>query len=121
MRFIVLLTTLLFAGCAGYVGSSVPHTVMGQEGSPCSLSEKRGPKLWWQKTTVGVSKADNPWEKFNQPKVARSLDNPWADFEEPRLFTDEFIEREKARRAKEEAIRKRFRKGLEKALYPKEF
>jgi hypothetical protein len=107
MRFIVLLMTLALAGCA----SSTPYNPLDRESEP----------LWWQKTTVGVSKADNPWEKFNQPKAVRSLDNPWADFEEPRLFTDEFIKREKARRAKEEAIRKRFRKGLEKALYPKEF
>jgi hypothetical protein len=107
MRFIILLmTALTFAGCA----SSTPHNPLKREAAP----------LWWQKTTVGVSKADNPWEKFNQPKPVRDADDLWADFDEPVLFTKEFIKRERAKKAKDEAIRRRFRKMLEKAFYPKE-
>ena len=117
MRFIVLLAALALTGC---IGSATSHTVMGGKDVKCMPSEVRGDKLWWQKTTVGVSKADNPWEKFNQPTPARDLDDLWADFEEPALFTKEFIKREKAKRARDEAIKKRFRKMLERAFYPKE-
>jgi hypothetical protein len=117
MKYALLIIMILLVGC---VGSPNPHTVMGEPGTECSPSEVRGEKLWWQHTTVGVSKADNPWEKFNQPKARVDPFDPWATYEQPKLFTDEFIKREKAKRAKSDAIRKRLRKMLEKAFYPKE-
>jgi len=80
MRFIILLlAALTFVGCA----SETPYNPLNRSAEP----------LWWQRTTIGVSKADNPWEKFNQPQRSRDVDDLWADFEEPKLFTDEFFRR----------------------------
>ena len=114
MRFTLMAVVLTFAGC---VGSSGPRTVMGGVATLDSAPKevRRQQPLWWQRTTVGVSKEDNPWEKFNQPKVLHD-DDPWADFQEPVLFTPEF----KERLQKEERIKKALRKALRKLMHPKE-
>lgn len=107
-KALLIMAALLLAGC---VGSCEPRNPLDRDTEV----------LWWQRTTVGVSFADNPWEKFNQPKVTENPLDPWGSFQEPGLFTPEFIRREKARRAEEQALRKKLRDAMSEMLYPKEY
>jgi hypothetical protein len=66
MKYVILVATLLFAGC---VGSPVKQ-------NPMDPTEKN-PKLWWQADTSNMKDEDNPWNKFvPMPKKV----------EEPKLF-----------------------------------
>lgn len=76
--FLIALAVFAVYLLVGCVGNPNPHTVMGQPGSESMLSEKRGPKLWWQKTTVGVPDAENPWLAFVRTNPERNEFDPWA-------------------------------------------
>jgi len=76
MKYTMLLViTILLAGCVGSPASQNPL-------------EKRGAKLWWQRSTVGVKSADNPWEIYVAPSAKDTTDDPWGDFQEPCLFPE---------------------------------
>ena len=64
----LLICLMFLAGC---VGSDVPRNPM--------KSDKPEVKLWWQTTTAGVKKADNPWEKFVHPNPLPNRLDPWAN------------------------------------------
>jgi len=92
-RFAALFLSLVVLAPLGCVGSPNPKYPMGitwESGERQKLPVVRD-QPWWRPTTAGVSHADNPWEKFNQPVEVVSPLNPWGNFQAPSLFSEDWV------------------------------
>lgn len=61
MKKLVLLATLLAAGC---IGSPCPRNPLVRNHAIAPVTSDP----WWQQNTAGLKPQDNPWEAFNQPR-----------------------------------------------------
>ena len=75
-RLTAITLCIFMAGC---VGSATPH-------NPMERAKVNEP--WWQATTAGVAKKDNPWEKFVLEHTVKDTSDPWGSYEQPKLFPE---------------------------------